>query len=63
MIKLTLKKEVVLSDSWCSKKDFDEVYKDDLPSLIDLLNEDWLQVIEEAGGLEGLIESATWKLA
>ncbi|MDP2730869.1 MAG: hypothetical protein Q8O55_10365 [Dehalococcoidales bacterium] len=63
MIKLILKREVVLSGLWCSKQEFDGVYKDDFPALIELLNEDLVQVIKEAGGLEGLIESAVWEEA
>ncbi len=59
MIVLKLKPEIRLSD-WISREEWDEVFKDNLPALMGLLNEDWLAVIEEAGGLEGLIVSAEW---
>lgn len=62
MIVLKIKPEIRLKgDTWMSAQEWDEEFKDNLPALVELLNEDWMSVIEEAGGLEGLIVSAEWQ--
>lgn len=59
-IKIKLAKEFLLDDLWCNKRDFDEVFKDDREAFLELLNEDWLEVYESAGGLNGLLKEYQW---
>ena len=58
-IELTIHKVVLLGDIWCSKEAWDDVLHD-REALIELLNEDTPEVVEECGGLDGLIQSARW---
>ena len=55
---LYLKHKVTLSDDWISKADWEEVYKDNLPALWGLFEDDcpW----EDMGGIE-IIECAEWE--
>ena len=60
-IELTIHKTVALSDIWCDKNTWDEEFEGNLDALVKLLNEDWLSIIEDCGGLKGLVQSARWK--
>jgi len=59
-IRITLRKTVCLDDTWCSKEDFDEVFRGNKPALVELLNEDIISFLEDCGGIDGLIESFEW---
>ena len=59
-IRITLSKTVCLDDTWCSKEDFDDVFKGNKASLVELLNEDIISFLENCGGIDGLIESFEW---
>lgn len=60
-IKLIIHKEVILPDYWASKEEWDMLHSGELDgTLMDLLNEDVSSIIEECGGLEGLIQSMEW---
>ena len=56
-----LKPTITLEYGWISKQEWDEIFKDDLNSLIELLEEDWVAVFDEIDGLGGLIIGAEWK--
>jgi len=56
-----LKAKVFLSDVWLDKGTFDEDYINDRQAFIAILSEDIFTFIEEAGGLEKIIENYYWK--
>ncbi len=59
-IEITIAAQVQLEDVWVDRETWNNVYKGNLPLLLELLNEDVLEVLYEIGGLEGIIKSATW---
>jgi len=56
-----LSKDVELSDIWSDRKDYEACYKDNLPALLELLEEDILSFIDEAGGLASIVTASYWK--
>lgn len=53
MIKVTIHKELTISDLWCSDEDFKEMGLETFIEMID--EEDPLSFLEECGGFKGLI--------
>ena len=60
MIRVKLEREILLGDIWCDKEAFFECYANDRNAFIEFLSEDILSVIDEAGGLSGLIKEYQW---
>jgi len=59
-LKIVLHKEVVLSDIWMDRKTFEQEFRHNLSKLAELFEEDIVTLIEEAGGIAGLLISAEW---
>lgn len=61
MIKLILKREIILDDNppWMFKEDWEEVYKDNLPALKKLFEEDIAAFWDALGGFN-IVEKAEW---
>jgi len=60
-LRIYIKHYIDLGDSWMGKEDFESDYADNLPALIELLQEDYGAVLDDAGGLETLVQSAEWR--
>ena len=59
-IKVKFEKEFILDDSWCDKKDFDEVFKNDREAFVEFISEDLISVLEDAGMIKGLLKEYSW---
>ena len=60
MLEITIEAKVVLPDYWMSKEEWDSAFKDDLDALIELFEEDTITLLEDCGGIKGLLKSARW---
>lgn len=60
-IEITIAKTFRMGDWFADKEDWDTLYADNLPLLVEMLEEDGANCIpDEAGGLAGIIVSARW---
>lgn len=57
-LRVYLKHEVVLSTLWCSKEEFDQIGE---AGVRELFGEDLLALLEDLGGVEGLVERVAWE--
>jgi hypothetical protein len=59
-IRIRLEKTFELSDIWCDRKIFEEELASNRRAFLELLNEDWTALIDEAGGLEVMLQKYEW---